>query len=269
MTQSQRKLITTRFWYRIGEAVEPAQLDLYEPKLLDDSSGYACDIRWTIEGKKQDRKAFGADRWKAVLTGLGKLYWEVESLQLTRQAQLYWTESDAEQQVDPVEASSLFGGLQPGPIMSQQKEVAQPAVQRFQIVWNDALRWLDDSSKQNYQDLSASIARLLEEIVTPSRVWEPGRWFDAVLIGGAKQEDDTLELVGTAIWGVRKKSAQFVSPVRLKFTEPPSEGAFEWQVLLSNPDPPAPYSQARQVYRFESREPEWHLEIFHDPEGTF
>lgn len=267
MTPSQTELIATEFWYRIDEEVEPAQLTVGAPRALDDSSGYSCVIRWTLGGEQQQRKAFGADKWQAVLTGLCMLYWEVESLQRDRQAQLYWTDADAEQPADSVEVSRLFGGLPPGPRMSQRANEALATMSQFESVWNDALNWLDDSTEQDFQDLSASFAWLLEEVVAPSRLWESGRWFDSVLIGGAKRDDEILELVGSAIWGVGRSTAQFVSPVHLKFAKPTSKATFEWHVLLSNPDPPEPYLSAQEVYDYRSPEPNWHLEIFHQEEG--
>lgn len=152
--------------------------------------------------------------------------------------------------------------------MSQRKQASSPTVSQFEAVWRDAVDVIEDPTRERQQDLAHSCGRLLDVLLIPSRLWESGRWVDAVLVGDTKLSDDSMEMVGTAVWGVGGTTAQFVSPVRLKFQKPSSEGSFGWHLLMSNPEPPEPYTSSRQVYDFASPEPNWHLEIFHEEHGA-
>ncbi len=152
--------------------------------------------------------------------------------------------------------------------MSQRKQEIPPTVSQFEAVWRDAVDWIEEPTQDKQQNLAHSCGQLLEVLLTPSRLWKSGRWVDAVLVGDTKLGDDRLEIAGTAVWGVGGTTAQFVSPVRLKFPKPSSEVSFEWHMLMSNPEPPEPYTPSRQIYDFRSPEPNWHLEIFHDPRAS-
>lgn len=101
--------LETTFYVDGGDGPSPVTVALEGPE-REEANQHACTFTVTEgEGEPMVRKGYGADGWQAVMITLNLLIQEVEMRY--GMEEVYWNDPSGDEDVEPTDISSIFGGL--------------------------------------------------------------------------------------------------------------------------------------------------------------